>query len=72
MPYELPNSLTPDDSTEVNRLLGLVFKGNEGEAKEWLTQRSDFFNCPPIDLLKRDELGVVRIISYLKEVPLCA
>jgi hypothetical protein len=64
---DLPSSLTPDDTSEVNRLLGLVFKGDAAASSKWLTERSGYFNCPPIELLKRDEIGVVRVIDYLKD-----
>ena len=66
--FELPASLphlTTDDAAELKRLLRGVFRDDVGAANKWLTYRSDFFNCPPVELLKRDELGVVRVISYL-------
>ena len=65
LPAALPH-LSADDAAELKRLLRGVFRDDMGAANKWLTDRSDFFNCPPVDLLKRDELGVVRVISYLK------
>lgn len=69
MTYELPKArahLTTDDAAELTRLLRGIFRDDVGAANKWLTGRSDFFNCAPVDLLKRDELGVLRVISYLK------
>ncbi len=68
--YQLPSALphiSTADATEIERLLGLVFKDDHGAANRWLCARSGVFNCEPIELLKRDELGVVRVISYLKD-----
>jgi len=73
--YEIPTALphlTTDDAAELTRLLQGVFGDDANsviEANKWLTKRSDVFNCPPIDLVKRDELGVLRVISYLKQAP---
>ena len=59
--------LTSADAAELERLLRAVFRDDAGAANRWLTARSDYFRCRPIDLIKRDELGVLRVISYLKD-----
>ena len=70
MTYQLPTALphlTTTDAEELTRLLRAVFHDDVAGANRWLTTRSDFFNCQPLELLKRDELGVVRVISYLRQ-----
>lgn len=66
IPAALPH-LSTADTEELNRLLLLVFKADVDGACKWLRDRSGVFNCSPIDLLKRDELGVLRVISYLRD-----
>lgn len=68
--YDLPSALphlTAADAEELTRLLRAVFKDSVESANRWLSDRSDYFRCAPVDLLKRDEIGVVRVISYLKD-----
>ena len=70
MTYELPTALphlSSADAAELGRLLRAAFKDDVAAANKWLKERSDYFRCPPDELLKRDELGVVRVISYLKQ-----
>jgi hypothetical protein len=68
---EIPSCphLSGEDRTEIIRLLKSVFKDDGKKANDWLQGHSTYFRCRPVDLLKRDELGVERVISYLKEVP---
>lgn len=66
IPINVPH-LTKADTDEMDRLLRLVFKEDDGAANKWLHGRSGVFLCTPLDLIKRDELGVVRVISYLKD-----
>jgi hypothetical protein len=68
--YQLPTGLphlSTADAEEVSRLLRLVFRDQDESANRWLGERSDYFRDKPIDVLRRDELGVVWVISYLKE-----
>jgi hypothetical protein len=66
IPTSLPH-LTTADQQELTRLLTLVFKADDAGATKWLTGRSEVFRCTPLDLLKRDAVGVVRVIDYLKD-----
>lgn len=66
IPTSLPH-LTADDNNELLRLLMLVFKADDAGATKWLTGRSEVFRCTPVEMLKRDALGVVRVIDYLKD-----
>jgi hypothetical protein len=65
-PAELQH-LSEEDMAEVNRLLMIVFKDDDAAAEIWLKDRSEVFRMTPIEMLKRDELGVVRVISYLRD-----
>jgi uncharacterized protein (DUF2384 family) len=65
MSIEIP-SMSKEDAEELQRLLPLAFQGDEVKAKEWLTSPSELWRGKPVDVL-RDEIGVVRIISYLKQ-----
>ena len=70
MTYELPIALphlTSADAAELERLLRAVFKDDVDAAGRWLIGYSGYFRCKPIDLLRRDELGVLRVISYLRD-----
>jgi hypothetical protein len=61
--------MTVEDLEEIDRLLALVFERDPepvAAAQRWLKDRSEVFRMTPIDMLKRDELGVVWVLSYLK------
>jgi hypothetical protein len=68
--YELSTALphlTSTDVAELERLLRAVFKDDVGAANRWLSSYSKYFRAKPIELIKRDVVGVVRVISYLKD-----
>jgi hypothetical protein len=44
-----------------------VFAKDAVAANKWLTDRSDYFRCPPVEMLRRDEVGVAWVLSYLRE-----
>ena len=60
-------AISPADAAELTRLLMLVFKGDEPRAAKWMKERCDPFHRTPLDLLKRDEIGVVRLLSFLRD-----
>ena len=60
--------LTSTDVAELERLLRAVFKDDVGAANRWLSSYSKYFRAKPIELIKRDVVGVVRLISYLKDL----
>jgi hypothetical protein len=68
-----PPHMTAEDIEEIDRLLGLVFEREPDPvvaAQHWLKNPNNgVFNCSPLEMLQRDELGVVRVISYLKHHP---
>jgi hypothetical protein len=66
MSFDFSMVADPADVEELRRLLGLAFKDDQGAAWKWLTTVSEYWRAKPLDVL-RDELGVVRVISYLKE-----
>ena len=69
MSYAIPQCLphlSNADAEKLCRLLELRFANEIGDANRWLGSELYDFRCKPVDLLKRDEIGVLRVISYLE------